>query len=105
MKNTASILIVDYGDTAWKQYGTTEQFHLFPWSDYQTLGEYKGDNGNETLTNMGITSGKRQHQASTNELNTIITIAETLFYNDRKYVGTKGNIYLFGIEQNTIQAI
>ena len=105
MGNTASILIVNYGELAWKQYGTTEQFHMFHWGNYQTLSECKGENGHETLTKMGIINGKRQNQASTNELETIITIAETMFYNDRKYMGTKGYIYLFGVEQNDIQSI
>ena len=105
MRNTASILIVDYGESAWPTYGTTEQFHMFHWSNYQTLEENIGKNGQDTLDNMGITSGKRLHQASTNELETIITIAEAMFYNDRKYNGSSGAIYQFNVEPNRLQAI
>ncbi len=105
MRNAASILIVDYGESAWTQYGTTEQFHMFHWGNYQTLEDTIGSNGPDTLSKMGITDGKRPHQASTNEMETIVAIAEAMFHNDRKYVGTQGTIHLFKVERNEIQAI
>jgi len=96
MKRDTSLLIIDYGENYWKFHSTTARYHLV----HRNSMEYiVGPTGIDTLRRVQPVHS----ESSATNLEAIKEIAASLFQHDSRYFDSTGSIFIFRVEENTIE--
>tara|TARA_E500000331_G_scaffold318614_1_gene330771 strand:+ start:400 stop:711 length:312 start_codon:yes stop_codon:yes gene_type:complete len=99
-----SLIILDYGEDCWKQYGVTEQYHLRSWKPHEkwsTPRDCVGSDSQTTFSNLG----SYHSIASANSTYGIKTIANAVYDYDENFLHTSGRIYWYDSVDNVFIAI
>lgn len=91
-----SLLIIDYGRDYWKYFGTIAKYHII---HRNTDDFFVGVNGSNTLRRLEPIHS----EASATTIEAIQAIARTLWKHDSRYFDSEGGIYIFDVEENTIE--
>ena len=94
--NERTLLIIDYGVHYWKTHATIARYHL---SHLNSKEFMIGPTGMDTLRRVNPVHS----ESSATTLEAIKEIAWSLFQHDSRYYFSAGGIFIFKVEENTIE--